>query len=100
MKELTLLLLLLAIVHIIITYKFPTNYLKLYHDNLLFRSSFILISICILYYDIILGLTLMGILIFSNIEYLKRIKFEKELENKLDSKLNINDNTSNIKEVK
>lgn len=98
-QELSLLFLILSIGHIIITHKLPTNYLKLYHDNLLFRSSFILISICILYYDIILGLILMGILIFSNIEYLKRIKFEKELENKLDSKLNINDDTSNIKEV-
>jgi hypothetical protein len=66
---------LILVVHIFITSKLQTDYIKIF-NNLVTRFLFVCLIVILTFYDIISCVLAGAVLIFSNIEYIERKKAE------------------------
>lgn len=75
---------LMLLLHILLTNKLPQYYLFYFSEDYFFRALILLMMIILMYYDLISGVLMGSLLLFANIEYLKR----KKIINKISKELN------------
>ena len=65
---------LFLLTHLLIIKKLPSSYIEYLSQNIVIKSLILMSVIAMLYFDVISALLIGLILVFSNMEYIERLK--------------------------